>query len=189
MDQPLKLVVSGPVGAGKTTFIRSLSVIDVIETEEVSSEDIGKETTTVAFDFGILSAEDTVVHLYGTPGQDRFNFMWEVLCEGALGLILLIPGDRPSDYPHARRILEFVTSRIPVPFIVGVTRQDLGRVWEPEDVAAYFDLDIANVVAVNATQRESALSAITALLKAIEKEDQEVNPTESPAARTVSSTF
>ena len=170
MHQPLKIVVSGPVGAGKTSFIRSLSVIDVIETEELSSEDIGKERTTVAFDFGIMSAEDTVIHLYGTPGQDRFDFMWEVLCEGALGLILLVPGDRPRDYPHARNILEFVTSRIPVPFIVGVTRQDLGRVWEPEDVAGYFDLELGNVVGVNATQPESAREAVAALLHAIERE-------------------
>ena len=168
MSEPLKIVVSGPVGAGKTTFIRSLSVIDVIETEELSSVDIGKDTTTVAFDFGILSADDTVIHLYGTPGQDRFNFMWEVLCEGALGLILLVPGDRPSDYGHARGILEFVTSRIPVPFVVGVTRQDVGRVWEPEEVAAYFELDIANVVGVNATLQDSATTAVVALLKAID---------------------
>ena len=172
MDKPLKIVVSGPVGAGKTSFIRSLSVIDVIETEEISSEDIGKEMTTVAFDFGILSADDTVVHLYGTPGQDRFDFMWEVLCEGALGLILLVPGDRPEDYRHARDILEFVTSRIPVPFIVGVTRQDLGRAWAPEDVAAYFELALSSVVSVNATQQESATEAVAALLRAIEVEAQ-----------------
>ena len=81
--------------------------------------------TTVAFDFGMLIEDDNVLHLYGTPGQDRFDFMWEVLCEGALGLILLVSGDKPGDYPHARRILEFVTSRIPIPFVIGVTRQDM----------------------------------------------------------------
>ncbi len=169
---PLKLVVSGPVGAGKTTFIRSLSAIDVIETEEVSSEDIGKEMTTVAFDFGMLIEGDSVLHLYGTPGQDRFDFMWEVLCEGALGLILLVSGDKPGDYPHARRILEFVTSRIPIPFIVGVTRQDMRRVWEPRDVAGYFGLEPEQVVGINATERESALGAVTALLEALGDEEE-----------------
>ena len=169
-------------GQGKTTFIRSLSVIDVIETEEVSSEDIGKEMTTVAFDFGMMIADDTVLHLYGTPGQDRFDFMWEVLCEGALGLVLLVSGDRPNDYPHARKILEFVTSRIPVPFVVGVTRQDMERVWEPEDVAAYFDLDPAHVVGLNATERESALHALSALLESIEREEQTRELHEFPQA-------
>lgn len=178
-DGPLKLVVSGPVGAGKTTFIRSLSEIDVIETEELSSVDIGKERTTVAMDFGLMIAGDTPVHLYGTPGQDRFDFMWEVLCEGALGLILLVAGNKPEDFPHARGILEFVTSRIPVPFIVGVTRQDMDKVWNPKDVAAYFDLDPAYVVALNATQQESAVHVLTTLLQTIDEENAKRIPVES----------
>ena len=85
---PLKIVMAGPVGAGKTTFIRSLSEIPVVDTDEIATEDIGKETTTVAMDFGMLTLDEIPIFLFGTPGQDRFDFMWEVLCEGALGLDL-----------------------------------------------------------------------------------------------------
>ena len=110
---PMKLVISGPVGAGKTTFVQALSETEVISTEADATEDIGKPTTTVAFDFGTLNIDGQELHLYGTPGQDRFDFMWDVLCEGALGLVLLVAGNKPQDFLHARHILEFITSRNP----------------------------------------------------------------------------
>lgn len=162
---PLKLVVSGPVGAGKTTFVQTLSQTPVVATEAEASEDIGKANTTVAFDFGTLHLGGQELHLYGTPGQDRFSFMWEVLCEGALGLVLLVAGDRPQDFLHARNILEFITSRVPVPFLVGVTRQDQPRVWQPADVALYFDLPEPQVVGLNATDSGDAQALLAHLLE------------------------
>lgn len=169
--QPLKLVVSGPVGAGKTAFIQSLSETEVVETDELATEDIGKERTTVAMDFGTLTLDGIPLYLFGTPGQDRFDFMWEILCEGALGMILLVAGDNPRDFPHARNILEFVTSRVPVPFVVGVTRQDLPKVWEPEDVADYFGLDDDQVVGLNATSPTASVLALITLLRLINQYD------------------
>ncbi|MEM6431537.1 MAG: ATP/GTP-binding protein [Deinococcota bacterium] len=171
--QPLKLVVSGPVGAGKTSFVQSLSETEVVETDEVATEDIGKDRTTVALDFGTLTLDGIPLYLFGTPGQDRFDFMWEILCEGALGMILLVAGDRPKDLPNARNILEFVTSRVPVPFIVGVTRQDLPKVWEPEDIADYFGLEPQQVVGLNATSPTGAVLALIALLRLIHQYDYE----------------
>ena len=162
---PMKLVVSGPVGAGKTTFVQTLSETPVVSTEADASEDIGKATTTVAFDFGTLILDGTELHLYGTPGQDRFDFMWDVLCEGALGLVLLVAGNRPQDFLHARHILEFITSRNPVPFVVGVTRQDLEDVWSPQDIASYFDLPTEQVIGLQATEPDSARQVLIHLLE------------------------
>jgi uncharacterized protein len=172
---PLKLVVSGPVGAGKSTFIRSLSETEVVDTDELATENIGKAMTTVAMDFGTLHLDGQPLYLFGTPGQDRFDFMWEILCEGALGLVLLVAGDQPKDFPHARRILEFITSRIPVPFVVGVTRQDMGRVWTPEDVADYFELPLEQVIGLNATKATPCVNVLVHLLHHIERHNLPVH--------------
>ncbi|WP_139806755.1 GTP-binding protein [Deinococcus hopiensis] len=173
---PLKLVVSGPVGAGKTTFVQTLSQTPVVATEAEASEDIGKRNTTVAFDFGTLNLGGHELHLYGTPGQDRFSFMWEVLCEGALGLVLLVAGDRPQDFLAARNILEFITSRIPVPFLVGVTHQDQPRVWQPEDVALYFGLPEHQAVGINATDLQQSQLLLTRLLELTLASPSVLNP-------------
>ena len=168
MSAPLKLIVSGPVGAGKTTFIQSLSEIEVVNTDEVASENIGKEKTTVAMDFGLLTLDGIPIHLFGTPGQDRFDFMWEILCEGALGLVLLVAGDAPKTFANARNMLEFITSRISVPFIIGVTRQDLPKVWEPEDVGDFFRVGDAQVIGVNTLQSQSNIEVLQKLLHLID---------------------
>lgn len=91
-----KLVFAGPVGAGKTTAVQSLSDIEVVSTESVASDGTRrlKRTTTVAMDYGVMKLDNgDQVHLYGTPGQRRFDFMWDIVCENALGLILMIKGD------------------------------------------------------------------------------------------------
>jgi hypothetical protein len=169
MEQaPLKLVVSGTVGAGKTTFIRSLSEIPVVDTDALASEAIGKTQTTVAMDFGTMTLDGLQLHLYGTPGQDRFDFMWDILVEGALGLVLLVAGDRPQDLPRARHILEYLTSRHPVPFIIGVTKQDLPRVWGPDEIGDYFGLGPEQVIGLNALQAVSAEKVLLNLLQLLE---------------------
>lgn len=167
MQQPLKLIVAGTVGAGKTTFVANLSEVETVNTDVLASEEIGKASTTVAMDYGILTLNGVTLHIYGTPGQDRFDFMWEVLCEGALGLVLLVAGDQPQTFPQARNILDFITSRIAVPFVVGVTREDLPNSWEAEAVADFFGLDESLALSVNATQKEGCLKVVQNMLQMV----------------------
>lgn len=160
MVEPIKIVVSGPVGAGKTTFIQCLSETPVVSTDEVATEEIGKQNTTVAMDFGTLNIDVHPIYLFGTPGQERFDYMWQVLCEGALGLLLLVAGDQPQTFLKARHILEYITSQIPIPFIVGVTRQDQPKVWAPRDIASFLGVPQSWVVGLDAREPESALDAL-----------------------------
>ncbi|HLR45903.1 MAG TPA: ATP/GTP-binding protein [Deinococcales bacterium] len=170
--KPLKLVIAGPVAAGKTTFVRTLSTTEVVNTDEAATEEIGKDSTTVAMDFGTLNLDGIPLQLFGTPGQERFDFMWEVLSEGALGLIMLVHGQRPADFPRARDIFEFITSRIPVPFLIGVTHQDLEPVWAPDEVADYFGVDHNHAIGLNATNHASAYRVLAHLVRNITEQEE-----------------
>jgi signal recognition particle receptor subunit beta len=134
--QQYKIIFSGPVGAGKTTAIKALSDIDVVSTEAQASDHVKmvKAHTTVAMDYGRINLdEETSVHLYGTPGQRRFSFMWEILAEGALGLVLLIDSSADSILDDVSSYLDafsYFTKNNPV--VIGLTRSDIGKeiLWE-----------------------------------------------------------
>lgn len=98
--QQYKIIFTGPVGAGKTTAIRVLSDIEPISTEELATDHVAdrKAETTVAMDYGSMMLDSKErIHLYGTPGQKRFDFMWNILTDGGIGLIILL--DNQSDDP------------------------------------------------------------------------------------------
>jgi len=107
--QTVKIVITGPFSSGKTEFIKTISEIDVVATERKITSEIEKikETTTVAMDFGRITIdENLVLYLFGTPGQKRFDFMWEILSEGMLGFIVMVDSSRPETFREARTILE-----------------------------------------------------------------------------------
>jgi uncharacterized protein len=135
--QTVKMVVTGPFNSGKTQFIQSVSEINVVSTErKISSEaERVKESTTVAMDFGRITVDqDLVLYLFGTPGQKRFDFMWEILSEGMLGFIVMVDSTRPETFREARSILETFRAYAPTPYVVAANKQDLPDAWEMEDI-------------------------------------------------------
>lgn len=136
--RPLKIVVTGPFAAGKTSLIQTISEVAVLGTEREISDDTRscKETTTVAMDFGRVSfrggasaepdagGDGLSLLLFGTPGQRRFEVMWEVLSEGMIGFVLLVNGADERSAAEAARQLETFREYADVPFVVGVTHLD-----------------------------------------------------------------
>ncbi len=127
-----KIIFAGPVGAGKTTAINAVSDIMVVGTEARASDEVQqrKSTTTVAMDYGVLNLEGgEKVHLYGTPGQERFSFMWEILSEGAMGFVILIDSARPDPIADLELYLDAfrkVIAKSGEAVVIGVTRTELG---------------------------------------------------------------
>jgi len=169
--QTLKIVVTGPFASGKTTFIQSISEIDVVATERrISNESERiKNQTTVAMDFGRITIDDELIlYLFGTPGQRRFDFMWEILSEGMLGFIVLVDSTRPETFREARRILETFRSYSPVPYIVAANKQDMPDAWPAEDLRIVLRVeDDIKVVPCIGTKRESVKQVLLELLYAI----------------------
>ena len=126
-----KIIFAGPVGSGKTTSISSVSDILVVGTEAKATDEVAqrKDHTTVAMDYGVLNLEGgSKVHLYGTPGQDRFNFMWEILSENAMGFVILIDSARPDPLADLEQYLAAFSKPIAKcngMVVIGVTRTEL----------------------------------------------------------------
>lgn len=168
MKQVLKLVVSGDVGAGKTTFVRAISEIEPITTDEAVTEIstlLLKEHTTVAMDFGLLTIdEDLVLHIYATPGQKRFSFMWDVLAENCFGLIFLADASRMDSILETNNIISYFEEHFPhIPYIVGITKLDL-----PDSLAiqAIMELMGRNVqyLPINANNPQEVKDATLAII-------------------------
>jgi small GTP-binding protein len=126
--EALKIVITGAYAAGKTQFIRSVSEIEVVGTEAEVSQSAElelKDQTTVALDFGMITVnEDYVLHLYGTPGQERFDFMWDILSLGCIGYIVMVDSTRPAHLKEAVHIIEHFSKILSVPFLVAANKQD-----------------------------------------------------------------
>ena len=169
--QAVKIVVTGPFAAGKTTLIRTISEITVLSTERGITDETRsrKAETTVAMDFGRITIDrDLVLYLFGTPGQERFDFMWEILGEGMLGYVLLIDSSRPETLSEAQNILDAFRRMARVPFVVALNRPVQHDSIREDTVRAALDLPAhVPVVACDATDKDSVKNVLLALLYSV----------------------
>lgn len=169
--QTVKMVVTGPFNSGKTQFIQSVSEIDVVSTErKISSEaERVKESTTVAMDFGRITVDaDLVLYLFGTPGQKRFEFMWEILSEGMLGFVVMVDSTRPETFREAKSILETFRAYAPTPYVVAANKQDHDEAWTIEDLRIALRLaPEVKLIPCVATDRERVKNVLLELLYSI----------------------
>ena len=171
--RPLKVVVAGGFAAGKTTFVDSISEITPLKTEapmtdrSIGVDDRGevttKTTTTVAMDFGRITVSDeTMLYLFGTPGQDRFWFMWDELSKGAVGAIVLVDSRRLEDCFGA---LDYFEKRS-LPYTVAVNTFDGKLSHSPDELREALTIPPAvPIVIVDARDSTSVKSTLITLVR------------------------
>jgi hypothetical protein len=167
----VRVVVAGTVGAGKSTFVRTASDIKVVEVERRATDETYKlkETTTIAFDFGRLSLTPSLdLHIYGTPGQSRFDFMWDLLIREAHAYILLVAANRPDDFHYANSILAFMEERVQLPSVIGLTHMDCSGALSPEKIIQALGdpsrLNLPPTVTLNPNERTSVIESLNVLI-------------------------
>lgn len=148
MGRVCKVVVTGAFNAGKSAFIQTVSDIPVVSTERRITDDLAgvKATTTVAMDYGQTTVGGCLFHLYGTPGQERFDFMWDILSREMDGLLVLVDSTDRSSLTVARRLLRRFRRQGRLPLLVVATKQDGHRAMSPQEIATALRLDSSDIV-------------------------------------------
>jgi small GTP-binding protein len=161
-----KVVVTGPFNVGKTEFVRSISDIPIVSTERRITDHLRatKEETTVAMDYGQVRLRDAMFHLYGTPGQPRFDFMWDILAkEMDAFLVLVDSGDRET-FLQAKRLLRIFGSKDRVPCMVVANKQDQDNALPIQQIIRALGLEGRTpVVPCIATDKSSVRKVLEAL--------------------------
>ncbi len=170
--QALKIVITGSYAAGKTQFIRTISDIETVSTDYAVTLDEERELkreTTVALDFGTIAINQQVtLYLFGTPGQERFDFMWEHLSLGCLGYVVMVDSTRPGHFAETQRLMARFAEITDAPFIVAANKQDdetaLPLSYIRRRLAVPLDVPVVPCVA---TDRPSVKGVLIGLLKHI----------------------
>ena len=169
-----KIIFTGPVGVGKTTAIAALSDDPPIKTDARASDMTTsmKSHTTVAMDYGVIHLDEkTKVHLYGTPGQERFDFMWDILSQGSMGLVLLLDNTRSNPLKDLQFFLDAFRELLKkAPLVVGVTKMDIRSLPSVDVYQKYLAQNNFNVPVfeIDARRKDDVRQLVTAMLFSID---------------------
>lgn len=175
-EMSFKFVFAGPMGAGKTTAINAISDVPCVSTDVANSDlaEFDKALTTAALDYGHITLEQGLtVHLYGTPGQERFDFMWPILAMNATGVLILLNAEQPNVMQHLDTYVNAFWQNGRLPMVIGV-----GRLETAADPDVLFNISQKledggynpPVLAVDVRQRDEVLMLLDTLLSLIEAE-------------------
>lgn len=170
MPRILKVVVTGPFSAGKSQFVKTISDIPVVSTErKVSAREKGmKAQTTVAMDYGRVQLDDNILHLNGTPGQSRFDFMWDILSKEMHGLVLVVDSTAHDTFDDARAMLAEILAPRPVPFVIAANKQDHDSALHPDKVRRALGLGDVLVLPCVASRKTSVKLILSQLAEMIQ---------------------
>ena len=143
MGQVYKVLITGPFNAGKTEFTRTISDIPIVTTERRISDHLKstKEETTVAMDYGQCRLDGDLFHLYGTPGQPRFDFMWDILSTEMQAFIVLVDSHDREGLLEAKRMIRLFRRKGRVPYLVAANKQDVDDALSVEIIGKALGLD------------------------------------------------
>lgn len=171
MEQ-LKIVITGSYAAGKTQFITSISDIDPVSTDYETTLDEEKELkthTTVALDFGTIAINDsTILYLFGTPGQERFDYMWEHLATGCLGYIVMVDSCRPAKFAETLGLMGRFKKITDAPYLIAANKQDDPAALPPPYIRRRLGLPRQiPIIPCVATDKDSVKNVLLTLLEHI----------------------
>ena len=168
-----KILVVGPFNSGKTTLINTACEGKIVKTEAPTYGlyRTVKEMTTVALDYGRFTLRSKKIHLFGTPGQERFSFMWHVLARGLDGFVMLIDGNDPESLPKAKRMYELLASIYDVPHLIVVNTKNGKASVKKEDVKKILKTD-APVREASVIDKNDVERILEDLIKMLNKSDK-----------------
>ena len=169
----VKILVTGPFSSGKTSFISQVSEIPVLSTEKPITDEtrVVKQKTTVALDFGRITIDDDLVlYIFGTPGQERFSYMWDVLSVGALGLVIMVDSTDYRSIIQSKRFLSEFLPKLNIPCVVAANKQDKPDAMNENDIAGILGVDHSiEVIPCTSKKLESVKSLLIRLFETIDE--------------------
>lgn len=172
MSSLYKIIVTGPFNSGKTTFVSTISEIEVVRTErKITTEDRGvKAETTVAMDYGRVSLDNRGLHLNGTPGQARFDFMWEILATEMNGFVVLVDCTDPASFPDAIELITLFSNFNQVPYLIVANKADMPGALSLAQVRREIKAaDEITVMPCDSTSKSSVRQVLLQMIELIEK--------------------
>ncbi|HDD24157.1 MAG TPA: GTP-binding protein [Chloroflexi bacterium] len=171
MGNIYKVVITGPFGVGKTEFVRSISDIPIVMTEKRITNELAavKEETTVAMDYGQVRIGDDLFHLYGTPGQPRFEFMWDILAKEMDGFVLLVDSCDLNSFMQARQLLRVFQRKTDVPYLIAANKQDQLTAMSLEEIRKRLgltpEIPVISCIAIDKASVRNVMEELQAILR------------------------